>query len=276
LSIWSDFIKKYPDSEWAPDVLFWIAKHKYNREDFEAAEKNFLLLADKYHKHSLADDALFRAGKSAFKRKDYVRAVELFARLAKDYETSKHMAEARLTQADACCERNDPSRAILILDEIINKYPGSDVIPAAWGRKGDCQFILGTEDVKRYEQAMASYRVVANNSEAPRALVLQAECKIGRCLDKLGRTTEALEQYYKRVILSYMDDRRDGVYHPEASQVWFVRAVWHAVAILEANEDWRSAVSVLERLVEADLPASTMAEERIREIKAEHWWLFGR
>jgi TolA-binding protein len=275
LAISSDFIEKYTNSPWAADVLFWKGRYRYNRSDFEAAEKEFLLLCDKYPTDSLADDALFRAGKSAFKRKDYVHAVELFTRLAKEYPPSKHMAEARFAQADAHCEINKPSEAILILDEIINKYPGSDLIPAAWGRKGDCQFILGTDDPKRYEQAIESYRVVANNSEAARHPVLQAECKIGRCLDKLGRTTEALEQYYKRVILPYMADRSKGVYHPEA-EVWFVRAVWRAVSILEEKEDWGSAVSILERLVEADVPASKMAEERIRELKAAHWWLFGR
>ena len=274
LSVCREFSEKYPNSRWVPDVRFWLNNYAYNQGDYPGAEQGFLSLVDKYPQYALSDEALLRAGMAASRRKEYVRSVELFARLAKDYPNSSKLAEARFAQAESMVELAKYSAAIVIFDEIINKYPNTDLVGPAWGRKGDCQFTLGAEDPKRYQESIESYRVLANNSTVPVDLVLQAEYKIGRSLEKLGRTSEAFEAYYEKVILRYLDCREKGIWLNEAARVWFTRAAFNAADIMEAAKDWRRAVSVLERVVAAGVSASGEATERINRLKAEHRWLF--
>ncbi len=274
LKVWHEFIEKYPDSAYAPEVLFWAAKAEYNSGDFKKARDDFVLLAGKYGKSGLADDALLWAGRAAAEEQQFVRANEILTRLIKDYPESRRLAEARFEQADALSALGEFGDAILVFDEIINKFPESDLVPAAWGRKGDCQFTLGSKDTKRYEESIESFRVAANSPGASRGLVLQAEYKIGRSLEKLGLKGKAFEQYYVKVILGYLEEREKGVWHGESSKVWFSRAAFNAAEILEEQDQWQRAVSVLQRVVAAGVPTAEDAQARIEEIRDEHWWLF--
>ena len=177
-------------------------------------------------------------------------------------------------QADALSELGKYPAAILIYEEIVIKYKDSEWAPAAWCRKAECQFALGTDDRKRYEEAIESYRVVANSSAAGPELALQANCRIGRCLEKLERTDEAFKQYYLKVIVPYLNERANGVWHTEACKLWFTRALLNAADMKEAGKDWEGTVHILERGVDADVPAANDIRERIKKIKSEHWWNF--
>ncbi|MFW5871071.1 MAG: tetratricopeptide repeat protein [Verrucomicrobiota bacterium] len=274
LKIWHDFVKKYPDSAHAPEVLFWAAKTEYNRGEFPAAQEHFVLIADKYGTSSRADDALLWAARAAVEEQEFVRANELLTRLIKAYPKSDRIAEARFEQGDTLSALGEFGDAILIFDEIINKFPDSDLVPAAWGRKGDCQFALGSGHPKRYEESIESFRMAANKPGASRGLVLQAEYKIGRSLEKLGLKGKAFEQYYLKVILPYLEEREKGVWHGEAPKVWFSRAAFNAAQILEEQEKWQQAISVLERVVSAGVPTADDAREKIEEIRDKHWWVF--
>lgn len=269
-----DFIRRYPDSPQAPEVLYWIGVVEYNQANYRAAETNFIEFVDRYPADDLTDDALLRAGLCASKQKEYHRAIEFLSRLAKEFPQSEKMAHARFAQADALAELARFSEAILIFDDIINRHPHSELLPMAWMRKGDCQFTLGAEDPKRYQESIESYRVVANSSQADLDLVMQALYKIGRCREKMGQVDEAFEQYYFKVIIRYLEDREKGIWHNEASKIWFTRAAVNAADIMEARQDWRTVVRILERVIKAGVPAADEARERIERIKSEHWWLF--
>jgi len=268
------FATDRPDSSLLPEVFYWLGKSNFNRGDFVAAEADFISFQSRFPTHRLADDSLLWAAAAAAHQKEYVRATELLAQLFKAYPESDKMAEGRFAQADAFCELANYSAAILIYDEIINKYPDSGLLGAAWGRKGDCQFTLGAEDSRRYQESIESYRVVANSPTAGGDEVLQAAYKIGRCLEKIERTDEALEQYYAKVVVSYLREGEKGVWHNETAKVWFTRAAFSAADIMESREDWRGAVRILERVVKAEVPAADGAEARIKKIRADHWWLF--
>ncbi len=267
------FVERYPDTEWTSSVLFWLGEYAFNHGQFAQAEKYFVKLADAHAKDGLADQALLWAGRSASRQKEYVRAVDQFARAAKAYPDSRHLDEIRFFQGDALSELGEFSQAIVVFDDLIGKFPASALVPAAWGRKGDCQFTLGAGDPKRYEEAIASYRAVLNAPGASFELRLQAEYKIGRCLEKLGRRKEAFEQYYNRVMCPYLDKAAAERGTQSAAAVWFIKAAFSAADILESDKDWRRAVRMLERVVEAGVSASDDAQARIDRIRNEHWIL---
>jgi TolA-binding protein len=271
LAVCETFVDKYPASEWTPDVIFWLGEYAYNHGLHASAERRLTQLAEAYPAAPLADKALLWAGRAAMKQKEYLRAMDLFARLAVKYPDSPSMAEARFLQGDALSELGEFSRAILVFEELIAKYPDSPLIGAAWGRKGDCQFTLGATEARRYEEAMTSYRSVARSPGVTFDLALQAAYKLGRCLDKLGRKAEAFEQYYGRVVLRYLAEPRPAREQGTAAAVWFTKAAFSAAELQELDKNWRQAVRVLERVVNAGVPASEDARKRIEQIRSEHW-----
>ena len=270
LTLYKEFIEKYPHSAWAPDVLFWLGEYHFNHGDFAAAERQFAALAERYPEGPLADDALFWAGRAAAEKKDYLHAIEHFNTLAKKYPNSPKLAETRFAQGDALSELGQFAGAILHFEEIIKKFQNSYLVDLAWGRKGDCQFTLGKDDPTRYQEAIASYQAVMGSARASKDLVWQAEYKIARCREKMGQSSEALEHYMK-VVYAYLTDAKKG--NP-GNPLWFTRAAFSAAAIKESEEKWREAVNIYKRVIEANVPAASEAEQRIQKIRFEHWVLF--
>ena len=269
-----EFLKRHPDSEWAASVRFWVGRFAYNTGAYEEAEEEFLSFVERFPKHALAARAVYRAGMAAAKRKEYVRAVELFGQLAKDYPDSDRLAEARFHQADAMCQLGKFSGAILVFEEVINNYPTSDIVPLAWGRKGDCQFTLGGDDPARYEEAIRTYRVVTQSPHARVDHIWQAEYKVARCFEKLGREEEALEHHYSKVMVPFLMVKSRGEPISESAKTWFTRASLGAADLVTEKQDWRQLVRILDRIVEADVAVSAEASARIKTIKSENWWLF--
>ena len=270
LALCRQFIEKYPKSPWVGEVLFWLGEYQFNHGEYAEAEKQFMALAERDAKGSLADAAVFWAGRAAMEQKEYLRAIETFNKLAKNYPASTRLAEARFAQGDALSELGQFAGAILAFEEVINKFPGSYLVDLAWGRKGDCQFTLGKEDPKRYQEALASYQMVLGSRRAGRDLKAQAEHKMGRCHEKMNQREEALERYMN-VVYGYLRDMEQG---DAGSPVWFTRSAFNAASIKESEGQWREAVNIYKRVVRANVPASAEAQGRIQKIRLEHWVLF--
>jgi len=267
LKVCKAFVERYPDSEWTPGVMFWIGEYAFNHGSYADAETQFVKLTDKSPQDPMAAQSLIWAGRAAMMQKEYLRAVESLSRMTRTYSTSPYMAEARFLQADALSELGEFSRAILVFDEVIEKFPNSPLVSAAWGRRGDCHFTLGATDPKRYAEAITAYRSVSRSPGSTFDLELQAEYKIGRCFEKMGKLPEAFEQYYTRVVCRYLaETQKDG-----AAALWFSNAASHAADILELEKNWKRAIKVLERVEGAQIPASADARKRIEQIRSEHW-----
>ncbi len=264
-----DCIRRFPDSPWAAAALFRLAEQDYNRGQYAPAEAGWIRLAREYPQAALADQALFWAGRAALKLNEFQRARDHFSLLIKNYPSSDCRPEARFYQGEALMELGEFAGAILLFDEIIRQAPDSELAEAAWFRKGDSQFTLGAKVPQRYAEALASYQRVLERPRTSELSRLQAEYKIGRCLEKSGRPADAFEHYMK-AIYGYF---KDPGLKPRGN-LWFVRAAFNAAAIKEDEKSWRKAVAVYQRIVEARVAASRDAQERIDKIRADHWMYF--
>lgn len=263
------FMQKYPTAARAADAKFWLAENHFNRGAYYLAENDFLEMAIAYSNAPLADDALFWAGRAALMQKEFRRANEHFALLIRQYPDTNRKTDARFYQGEALCELGEFASAILIFDEIIKQAPDSYLAERAWFRKGDSQFTLGTEDPKRYEEAIASYRIILDRSDVTPGARMQAEYKIGRCLEKTGQADAAFESYMN-VVYNFFN-------HPESrakNAVWFTRAAFNAAAMMEEEKAWRKAVAIYQRVVDANVVAGRDAAERIRKIRLDQWMFF--
>ncbi|MCA1808267.1 MAG: tetratricopeptide repeat protein [Lentisphaerae bacterium] len=256
IAAFENFARQYPRSPQSPEALFWLAEYEFNRGAYYLAETGFVQLTMNYPDAPLAASALYWAGRAALMQKEFRRANE-------------KRADARFFQGEALCEMGEFAGAIMIFDEIIRQNPAGYLAQQARFRKGDSQFTLGSDDPRRYEEAVASYRVIIDRADVSPADRLQAEYKIGRCLEKLDRRLEAME-YYMNVVYTF-PRLAEGRF---LNTVWFTRAAFNAAAMMEEDGSWRKAVGIYQRVVDSGVAAARDAQERIRKIRLEQWMLF--
>jgi TolA-binding protein len=264
------FIEKYPDSEWTPDVIFWLAERYYNQGKYEEAEPLFLRITNDFAGHRLAARALYWAGRAAADKSNYVKAIERYSEVAKTYPDSEILPQTRFAQGDALTELGEFARAILAFEEILKNYPESHLVSAAWGRKADCQYSLAMDNPVRYEEAINSYQAVLNRPSSSPVLKMQAEYKIGRCLEKTGFFEQAFSRYMN-VVYTFINVK---VERTPYSIMWFTRAAFGAASLKEREHVWVEAVKIYGRVINAGVPARDEAQKRIERIKTENWLLF--
>jgi cellulose synthase operon protein C len=269
LQVCEQFLKEYSASEFAPDVRFWLGEHAFNHGDYEAAEQRFARVAADYPASPRAADALFWAGRAAAARRAYLAANEHYNALMARYPDHPRLAETLLAQGDVLSELGQFPAAILAFNEVIVKFPQQPEAMMAWGRKGDCQYTLGQENPARYEEALLSYRTLLDFAGAPVDLRLQAGFKIGRCLEKMGRSAAAFDRYME-VVYSYLQEVRP----PAEATVWFTRSAFAAAALQERAGRWKEAFGIYRRVADSDAPAAAEARARMERIRTEHWVLF--
>ncbi len=264
------FIEKYPDSEWTPEVVFWLAEQYYNKANHVAAEPLFMRIATNFEGNALAPRALYWAGRAEAAQANYVQAIERYSEVAKSYPESEVLPQTRFAQGDALSELGEFARAILAFEEVIKNYPESHLVNAAWGRKGDCQFSLAVDNPVRYAEAMNSYQTILDRPSAPPPLKLQAEYKVGRCLEKTNVPDKAFSRYMN-VVYTFINEN---VEHSAQSVMWFTRSAFGAAALKEKEKAWREAVQIYDRVIAANVPAREEAAKRIDRIKKDNWLLF--
>ncbi len=266
LALCQSFIEKYPGSVWTPEVLFWIGEHYYNRGEYAKAQVAFLDIASRFPKHDLADDALFWAGSSLLKQDSFLEAFTVFGRLAKEFPDSPLMLKTRFAQGETLTELGEFPRAILAYQEVIKTSPDDPLADRARGRLADCLFTLGTSEAARYQEALEAYQALYKRPSALLALRLQALYKIARCEAKKGLKEKAFAHYIEVV---YNGTGQTETLSPEAIP-WFTRAAFDAAAFQEQQQQWKAAVNIYKRIIQAGVPAKNEAQKRIDKIEREH------
>lgn len=253
------FRTRHPASALHVDVDLLRAQLAFNRGLFEEAETRFLAVAEQYENHPRAPDALYWAGRAAAEQQEFRRAVETYNRLIRRYPGADLIAEARFAQGDALSEFGEFAGAVLAYDEAARTWPDRPLAVQAILRKADCQFALGADRPERYLEASVTYRQVLDRDDAQPADRFQAEVKLGRTLEKLGRTDEALEAYLQ-VVYRWLALTEQG---EPLADVWFVRAAFHAAALEEAAGRNDRAIDLYRRVAEAGVSAAAEAERRL-------------
>jgi|GEM_PF-3266792 len=257
------FLAARPTSPRAPDAQYWLAERAWHRGDATAAEREFLLLADRWSESPLASAALFAAGRAAAASANYLRAVEHYNRLLSVRSGGPLTNEARFAQGDALAELGRFDAALLSFEEVIRAAPDSLLGLLARGRKGDCHFTLAAREPARYDEAAACYQAVADHPSAPADVRLQALYKAARCHEMLGRKVEALERYLDAAY-RHIEERRAG--RPGAP-LWFARAAFAAAILLERGERWGEAARLYRRVMEDGGAAAVDAQAHLKRLE---------
>jgi TolA-binding protein len=264
-------LKEFPKTPEAGEAMFKLAEQQFNRKEWTEAQKLFAMVSQRWPGHRLADSALLWCARAALNRQAYKEARDILEELLQNpaYRTSPWHAEARLLAAESLSEEGKFAEALLVFESVTRDFPDTLQADEATGRQGDCHFSLATEipanpKLERYQQAIVTYQQVLNSLRASRALKTQARYKIGKCQEKLGETTKALESY---LAIIYEDDAQGKIL---AEPFWFQRAGFSAGELLENQQRWAEAAKVYLRLMKSGFPCGEQARQRLEKLRADH------
>lgn len=263
------FLLDFPESPRLSDMILWLGKFDFNRGKHEDARRFFLDYAARWPNSRWSDAAVLWSARAAFAGNDFTGAIELVTRLVRAYPQSARLPEALLVQTDALMELARFDEAVLLLGQVISQAPDTEWSRMALLRKGDCLFAMGADNGARYQEALAAYRLMLEQGKLTPSVTLQLHFKAGRCLEKLKRIDDAIDQYYSEVIIRYQDERTRGTWYDDQSTSLFVRAAFTVAELYEQKGQPEQAVRVLQRVVQAGVPGMEEARLRMERLRTK-------
>ncbi len=95
IEAFTDFLKKYPDAEYAVNAQYWIGECYYSTSDMPKALESFRTVVEKYPAGKKVPDALLKTGYTLSAMKETEKARSVFESLVEKYPDSTAAAKAR-------------------------------------------------------------------------------------------------------------------------------------------------------------------------------------
>jgi TolA-binding protein len=257
-----EYFQKYPASSFKAEIRLKLGEIFFRQSDFPNAQTQFELVVEENPDSPLVETALFLAGQAARKSLNSAsvdRAVALFEEVYKQGGALKF--QARLEEALTMRQARQEKEAIALVDDLLAQNPPPDIRIQALDAKGEAQFTLAANDLKLYEEAAKTFDTLISSEEIPVEWKQRALYQKGKCLEKLGKTDEALTSYYD--VLAAEGNARD--------QLWYFRAGFDAAQILEERRSWSSAAAIYEKLANTRGARSGEAKDRLTRLRLEHF-----
>ncbi len=240
--------QQYKNVPGAPEAYFSLGEFYFYRQDYVRAQDAFQQLTTNYPNSTYADNAYFYAGQAAFAHQDYAAARSL---LEKVPDSSPLKPDARLWEGRVCQQQVQSSgsnfeQAATFYDAVLATEKNGPRFVQASLLKGQCLFELGAKDPANYNLALAAFDQILKSKEGTIADRNEADVSAAKCLEKLGRTDEAMARYLD-VIYGRVAGNDTG--SPTALEYfWQSKAGWEAGRIRESQKDWRGAIEIYRRL----------------------------
>jgi outer membrane protein assembly factor BamD (BamD/ComL family) len=257
------FIERFPKSPLLVEVRMKLGQIFFRTGDHANAETQFTLLARESPSSAYAETALFLAGQAATRWIDagsVDRALALFDEVVKRDGPLK--LYARQQQAIVQSKLGKESEAVTIYDAILAALPPPDaeLRAATLCSKGDNLVLLGRSAPAQLEAAILVYDFLAALPEVTPTWRNQALFKKGRALEQLNRRPEALTAYYDVLDKSAAEGREF---------FWYYKAGFDAAAMLEKQQDWRSAIGIYQKMAQLAGPRTGEAKARLSQLRLE-------
>ena len=251
------------------EATLWLAKFAYNKSRWKEASTLFADFASILPDSPDAPAALVWSARAAFAESDYQRAVSTVGSLAARYPDSDARAAGLLVQGEALIELARFDEAVLVLERaaLANGATQADRLRSQV-LKADALFAMGTDNSARYVAALEAYRtlLLGENGLTPSQRI-SLSFKIGKILERLKRTEEAVDQYYTQVVLAYRAGREKGLRYDETAKADFARAAFRLAEECESRGYDEQALGMLRLVSRSDVPAAAEAARRIDRIK---------
>ena len=235
--------QKYKNMPGAPEAYFRLGEFYFYRQDYVRAQDAFQQLTANYPNSSDVEEAYYYAGQAAFAHQDYAAARTL---LEKVPDTSPLKPDARLWEGRVYQQQLNFDQAIPFYDAVLATEKTGSLFVEASLLKGQCLFELGAKDPANYNLALTAFDQILKGKEGTIADRNEAAVRSAKCLEKMGRTDDAMARYLDVVYGREAGDDASSPAPPEFS--WQIKAGWEAGRIRESQKDWRGAIEIYKRL----------------------------
>lgn len=266
ISVATEFLRKYPASNFTGDVRMKLAETYYRRQDFASAQTHFQILAQENPKGVFTERALFFAAKSASQSmapQALDRALVLLDDVVKRNGELKWAARNQQAAIERKLGKNQD--ATTLYDEVLQGNAKPEEKREALCGKGDIFYEAGESNRENYQRAIEMYDQLAGQKDAPVYWRNQALFKKGICLEKLGDRENALAVFYKILEEESRPDR------PRREFFWYYKAGFNAARLLEDDSKWQPAAVVYQKLASAGGGRSDEAKTRLSQLRLEHF-----
>ncbi|MCP5517861.1 MAG: tetratricopeptide repeat protein [Verrucomicrobiales bacterium] len=288
----SRFIEDFPTNANVALAQYLLGEHYFRAGDFGKAELHFmdrsLIRPDPGPLGELPYQSRLMAGRAAVARQNYRNAREHFDWIITNGPLvvvespipASVAAQAYLLRGDTFLAETPPAgsnprdsfgEAIVAYERVTKGFPTNALAPVAWGRIGDCELQIASQDPRRYQSAAEAYRRVVD-SDAPASTRSMAECGLALVLEKQAATQpeaarpanlgEALNHYLQ---VFYGKNLRDG---ETADPYWVKRAGLAAIDLAESAQRTELAIGLCQRLIEELPPLRARLEKRLSQLRA--------
>ncbi|MCB1277871.1 tetratricopeptide repeat protein [Prosthecobacter sp.] len=264
----AEFIKAWPESPLLPEVRLKIASAYYRSEDFANARTEFEIIAREYPDTPQAETALYFAAMSAtsvMSVEGRKRALEIWEELAK--KNSTLAVAARRQQALSERLQGDHVAALAALDKVLSmKSLDPEQRRMTICEKAEVLLLLGKTEPARLDSAADLLDEFLSDHSLPFMWKARAGFTLATVHSDAKHDTEALEACYNVLRAADMTPPAS-----PADYVWFSKAGFFGVDLLEASRQWEAAARLAEQIARRPGDRSLEARERATKIRLEHF-----
>ena len=264
----AEFIKLWPNSVLLPEVRMKIASAYYRLEDFANARTEFEIIARDFPDTAHADTALYFAAMSATSVMSVdgrARAVEIWEYLAQ--KNGPLAVASRRQQALSERLQGNHAAALTVLDKVLAmKTLDREQRLTTLCEKAELLLLLGKTDPARLDAAAALLDELLTDHALPFMWKARAGFTLASVQHDAKHDTEALEACYNVLRAADMTPPAS-----PADYLWFSKAGFFGVDLLEASRQWEPAARLAEQIAQRPGDRATEARERATKIRLEHF-----
>lgn len=262
----------YPGSPTSSEALLILGKNLFRSGQYNEARLNLEKLATSEPGTQRAQAALLLAARSASLGATAQSREEALALFDRTMQAAGSLnALARLEKARLLVDLNRLPDAIELLRDAYAKTPPDDPSRLSTGLLlAEAIYARGDSDPASLSGALEIYDSLANLTSGNPASHFRLQYLRGLTLEKLPdpndptktRLAEARDAYY-----SVLDRPTDP---PPPEWEWFERCGFRLFSLLEAESDWKAAITIAEKIASFAGPRSGEAATRARQLRLKH------
>jgi tetratricopeptide (TPR) repeat protein len=259
------FVEKWPKAELAAEVRMKVADAFFRQEDFANAQTQFELVAKQFPTSQYAEAAVYLAGRSAMNLRNMDAAIDLWEEVASQGGLLANAA--KIQQALAKRREGKEAEALKVVEGLL----AEKTLAAEWRwwlavEKAELLILQGAKDPKPLVLAVTGLTEFLQTAELP--VVWKAKAGYWRAYAQRiqGDLPTAVLSCYE--VIEAVDESVPA--DPEA-MVWYFKAGFLAVELLEQQKNWEGAARIAERLAGSGGDRAIEAKDIATKIRLERF-----
>ncbi|MHB8154851.1 MAG: tetratricopeptide repeat protein, partial [Candidatus Omnitrophota bacterium] len=219
---------KYPNSKFAPDIMWWLGQYYYRSNDLNLARRYFGSLTQDFPDSQLIADAFYAIGLTFSDENKFDAAADNF-RMAIKFGRVDLRAQAAVALVDIYSREGRPQEALKLYNEIVQDTPGLD--KSLFSRIAQAYYKVGN-----YTEAKVFY-FKSLGVVAPEEIA-DIRFSLAEVLEANSESEEAIQQYLLVADL-----------YTQTPQL-LVRPLLRAAKLYEDKENFKEALKIYERIIQ--------------------------